>query len=152
MLRWIYTLIFVAICTAACSPQKRLARKVARVEAFAKQNDLVVQDTIKVVDTVITRSIKHDTVFQVNNFYERLHDTIVLEKEKLKLQIYRVRDSVFIEHEKAPDTLIIENNVVTEKWMVKDGLFSEIKKKVPPWLWFVFAGLVVLVLIKWFFN
>lgn len=71
---------------------KRYARLVQ------KYPHLITQDTVKTVDTVrveIERVTK-DSVFHVDSFFVNLHDTITITKDRLKVEIIKVKDSIFV--------------------------------------------------------
>ena len=80
-------LILILILTA-CSPQKRFTRLIK------KHPELLTTDSVKLIDTinVYTEKVVTDTVTTI----ERLKDTITLTKENLKVQVYTVKDSVYI--------------------------------------------------------
>ena len=46
-------LIILCLLFISCNPQNRLNRKVKRAENYAYKHGLVIQDTVKVVDTVV---------------------------------------------------------------------------------------------------
>lgn len=86
----------------ACSPIERHSRLVE------KYPFVHTQDTVKIVDTVriTVPKIKVDTVLSL----QMLTDTVTIEKERLKIKLYRVRDSIYVEGK--VDTLFIEKEVI----------------------------------------
>jgi len=88
--------------TFSCTPQKRLCRLVAL------HPELTIADTIKINDTVITTKTRIDTAFH----HSTIKDTITIEKEKLKLQIVEILDTIYIEVEHDADTIVIERERV----------------------------------------
>lgn len=80
----------------SCSPLKRHNRIVKNHPYVHTE----VVDTIR--DTTYIPSVKHDTIVHKD------FDTVRLEKERLKVQVVRVRDSVYIEGE-CKDTTIIKS-------------------------------------------
>jgi hypothetical protein len=99
----------VLICLVAvmvsCSPQKKLNR------LLKKHPELIVKDTVNIKDTIITESVKHDTLLNWNTLY----DTAYIEKDKLRIKVVRVNDSIFIRGECVGDTIYYEKQVLVDK-------------------------------------
>ena len=87
----------VLLLLASCSPQKRLHRLVS------KHPELSRVDTIKIQDTVIVPSIKTDTVFSSS----LLKDTVTITKEKLKIKLIEINDTIYLDAEVKPDTVFL---------------------------------------------
>lgn len=106
-------LLLILIFLTSCSPQNRLNRKVKRVENFAYKHGLVIQDTIRVIDTVIVDNYIHDTTA---TFYR--HDSItVVNNEKVFLKYFydTLRQEIYHEVECKGDTIIREVLVPVDK-------------------------------------
>ena len=80
--------IFLLMLMISCSPIKRHSR-IVRKYPFVHTTD-----SVKLIDTIFvqTNAVYYDTVVQDN----LLFDTIILEKENLKVEVFRVKDSVYI--------------------------------------------------------
>lgn len=94
----IVKILVVTVILASCSPIKRHARIVK------KYPYVHTTDSVKLIDTIrlTTDRVTTDTV----TLTKRLKDTITLTKENLKVQVYTVRDSVYINGE--CDTIFID--------------------------------------------
>jgi hypothetical protein len=106
-------ILLICIFFISCTPQNRLNRKVKRAENYAYKHGLVIQDTIKVVDTVIIESYIHDTTA---TFYR--HDsTIVVNNEKVFLRYFydTLRQEIYHEVECKGDTIVREVLVPVDK-------------------------------------
>ena len=79
------------IITTACGTIKRHQRLVEKYPFVHTQDSVIIHDTIR---EIIPR-IQVDTVF---NLME-LHDTITIEKERLKIKMYTIHDSIYVEGE-----------------------------------------------------
>lgn len=117
-------LLFILIFLTSCNPQNRLNRKVKRAENYAYKHGLVINDTIKVIDTVIVDKYIHDTTA---TFYR--HDsTIVVNNEKVFLRYFydTLRQEIYHEVECKGDTIIREVLVTVDKVKVieKDNRFN----------------------------
>ena len=78
--------------------------------AIKKDPTIMVGDTLVVKDTVVTPAVvTTDTVTT------KLHDTIVVEKDRLKVRIVKKLDTLIIEGKCASDTIIREIEVPYEK-------------------------------------
>lgn len=100
-------IIILSILTISCNPQKRISRIVQ------KHPELLVKDTIKVIDTLIIQSIKFDTT---TKFIE--HKTVeVINNDKVRLQYYFDTITKEINHyvECKGDTIIREIQVPYDK-------------------------------------
>ena len=96
----------------ACSPSRRFTRLVT------KYPYLITQDTVKQIDTVIITvpKVKVDSVIQIDSFLIDLHDTIVIENERLKIELFRVKDSIIVNGN--CDTVYVER-IIERKIPVK---------------------------------
>jgi len=108
LIKYIVFLFGAASFLFSCSPEARLRRLVDR------HPELVKHDTITIMDTVIVPEVRVDTVFSATNFCKG-NDTIVIEKDRLKLIEYVRNDSIFIEAECTGDTIVQTFNVPVDK-------------------------------------
>ena len=117
-------LLLILIFLTSCNPQNRLNRKVKRAENFAYKHGLVIQDTVKVVDTVVVENYIHDTTSTII----RMDSITVINNEKVFLRYYydTLRQEIYHEVECKGDTLIREILVPVDKIRVidKDNRFT----------------------------
>lgn len=133
LLRALLLLVLLAGCSPSFKADKHLrkAKKhILKAESFGATWST---DTIYKEIAVIRPEVRHDTVIRVLN-----GDTVVLEKDRLKIKILRLPgDSIFVQGECKADTVKIEVPVVVNKEI-----------KCPPDKWkipaFVFGGIIVL--------
>lgn len=92
--------LVILLLLASCTPQKRLDRLIRR------HPELVRVDSVKIVDTVITRDVSIDTMRVMNT-----HDTFIVNRDRLTVQVIRHQDSIYVFGKCASDTVIIERNV-----------------------------------------
>ena len=111
--------VIIAIFGASCGPIKRHAMLVKRFPHVHHQ------DTVKMIDTITVEIpvVEVDTTFLIDSFYVKLLDTITIEKDRLKVKMYAVHDSIFIEAK--CDTFIVEKIIVRKipirYYVEKDG-------------------------------
>ena len=56
------------------------------------------------------------------SFHEsKLNDTVIITKEKLKLKLHRIHDTVYVEAEREADTVVVEKEVAVERVVVKNN-------------------------------
>ncbi len=138
--------IIVLLATFSCTPQKRLSRLVAL------HPELTITDTIKINDTVITTQIRIDTAFHSST----IKDTVTIEKEKLRLQIVEIRDTIYIEAEVVPDTIVIEREIPVEKIAQPQQSENEIQSLDDllnrRWFWVVVGCVLVFFILRAFFS
>jgi hypothetical protein len=68
-------------------------------------------DTLKIRDTTITTGIKFDSIFH----YKTLTDTFKITKEKLKIKLIQVNDTIYLDAEVKADTVYFEKKIAVEK-------------------------------------
>tara|TARA_R110002110_G_scaffold255818_2_gene471662 strand:- start:373 stop:798 length:426 start_codon:yes stop_codon:yes gene_type:complete len=117
-------LLLILIFLTSCNPENILNRKVKRAENYAYKHGLVIQDTIKVIDTVVIESYRIDTI---STFI--VHDSVVVynnDKVYLKYFYDTLRQEIYHEVECKGDTLIREVLVPVDKIKVieKDSRFN----------------------------
>lgn len=112
-------LIILCLLFISCNPQNRLNRKVKRAENYAYKHGLVIQDTVKVVDTVVVESYIHDTTSTII----KQDSVTVINNEKVYLRYYydTLRQEIYHEIECKGDTLIREVLVPVDKVKVVEG-------------------------------
>ena len=125
-MRYLILILFLASCT----PQKRLDRLIR------KHPELVRVDSVKIVDTVITRSVSIDTM-QVMNTY----DTFIVNRDRLTVQVIRHQDSIYVYGNCAGDTVVLERKVPVRIIEVKESTTAP---------WWVYAFLVLVLVVLWF--
>jgi hypothetical protein len=81
-------LAIISIILLSCSPKQRFDRLIKNHPYLLTTDTLVVRDTIRIT----VPEVKVDTVVKV----DQLYDTITIIKDQLKVKVWRVRDSVFI--------------------------------------------------------
>jgi len=74
-------------------------------------------DTIRIQDTTIIPATRIDTSFHES----KLNDTVIITKEKLKLKLHRIHDTVYVEAERVADTVVVVKEVAVEKVVVKNN-------------------------------
>jgi hypothetical protein len=116
-----------------CSPQKRLHRLVAL------HPELVQNDTIRINDTTFIPSVQIDTVVHVNT----LRDTVTISKEKVRVKIHQIKDTVYINAEREPDTVVVHKEIPIEK-IVYQKPGGKTNNGV---IWFFVGVLVVMVVV-----
>ena len=81
------------VLLASCSPIKRHARLVKKYPFVHKTDTVILRDTL----SIIIPKVQKDTVMLLDSFIVALKDTIVIEKDKLKVRITQVHDSIYID-------------------------------------------------------
>ena len=102
-MKWLVKLTLVLSLTS-CSAQWHLKKAVHKDPTILKKDTLIVQDTVVTPPVAIT-----DTVTL------KQHDTITLVKDRLKVQLLKVNDTITINAECASDTIVQTIKVPYEK-------------------------------------
>ena len=105
-------IIFLFLLFCSCSPQKRLNR------IIKNHPELLEQDTITIVDTVVIESYTFDTITQI-----RLHDsTIIVNNERIFAKYFydTLRQEIIHEIQCKDDSIIIERQIPVEKIVYRD--------------------------------
>lgn len=107
------SLIILTLSLFSCNTEKRIGKKVNKFGAenvleYLQKNhkDLFVVKRDTVRDTVYTQTLKVDTVINWSTLQE--YDTIYMEKERLRVSIRRVHDTLYVSGECLGDTIYIE--------------------------------------------
>lgn len=102
-MKWLGRLI-IALLLTSCSAQWHLKKAVQKDPLILERDTLVVTDTVVSPPVAIT-----DTVTL------KQHDTIVIQKDRLKVQLVKVNDTITINAECASDTIVTTIEVPYEK-------------------------------------
>ena len=121
-----YIILIFLLCS--CSPQKRIDRIVS------KNPELLTKDTITIRDTIITKSVSTDTIFNIN------FDTINIEKEKLKVRLIRINDTIQVFAECKEDTIFYEKVIEVDK--------IQVNEKNNYWIWLILL-IIILLIVKY---
>jgi hypothetical protein len=128
--------IILLLLAVSCTPQKKLQR------LLDKHPELTKKDTLTIRDTITTETISHDTLLNWTNLY----DTTYIEKDRLRIKVVRVNDSIYIKGECIGDTIYYEKIVPVDKIIYK-------KSEKSLNLWLIFVGvLLVIAIIRWLFR
>ena len=136
-------LLFLFMFTLSCSPTKRIAFYQKKIDSIAQKNSIKISDTVftTVYDTIYTLP---DTVREYFHMQGDT-DTFVVENTRVKVQMIRVRDSVFLQGICKTDTIYREIEVPVEvnKYLVHD--FNYFGK----WILGIFiVGLIIFIVYK----
>ena len=99
-----YLIIFLLVLTA-CTPQRRFDRLVKKYQYLLTSDTLVVRDTIRDTIRITIPEVEVDTIVNIKELY----DTITIEKDRIKVQVWRVKDKVYINGK--CDTVYIEKPI-----------------------------------------
>ena len=113
----------------SCDPVARHTRLVERFP-YVHRNDTTL---VKTVDTFVVKKVTKDTFFSVN------FDTVFISKDRLKVKLIRVNDTIRLNAECSGDTVYVT------KYQPVIRTYSEVSKKKFPW-WLVVLALILLVL------
>ena len=116
-MKWLGRLI-IALLLTSCSAQWHLKKAVQKDPLILERDTLVVTDTVVSPPVAIT-----DTVTL------KQHDTIVIQKDRLKVQLVKVNDTITINAECASDTIVTTIEVPYEKvvYVEQPSLMDKIK-------------------------
>ena len=101
-MKYIIPLLLVII---SCTPQRRFDRLVNKYPYLLTSDTLVVRDTIRDTIRINIPEVEVDTVVTIKELY----DTVTIEKDRIKVQVYRVKDKVYISGK--CDTVYIEKPI-----------------------------------------
>jgi len=105
-----YIFIFILLFLSSCDPVRRHANLVERYPYVHKNDTVIIKDTIQ----IIKESVLIDTFTAIE------FDTFVVEKEKAKVKLVRVNDTIFVDAECLEDTFYVEKEkIIIEKYSVK---------------------------------
>lgn len=99
-----YIIIFLLVLIA-CTPQRRFDRLVKKYPYLLTSDTLVVRDTIRDTIRITIPEVEVDTIVNIKELY----DTITIEKDRIKVQVWRVKDKVYINGK--CDTVYIEKPI-----------------------------------------
>jgi hypothetical protein len=134
-MRWLAGLITIVLLSS-CSAQWHLKR------AVKKDPTLLKTDTIAIVDTIVTPPVTlTDTVIT------RTQDTVIVQKDKLKVQVVRSYDTIMVDAVCESDTIvqIVEVPVPSVVMRDSDRWYNKVYK-------FSFYVLLILLLLLYFLR
>jgi hypothetical protein len=116
-MKWLVKLTLVLLLTS-CSAQWHLKKAVQKDPMILKKDTLVVQDTLVVPPVVLK-----DTVTL------KQHDTITITKDRLRVKIVKVNDTLIIDAKCDSDTIVRTIEVPYDKivYVEKESIWDKIK-------------------------
>lgn len=116
-MKWLVKLILVLSLTS-CSAQWHLRKAVQKDPMILRKDTLVVQDTLVVPPVVLK-----DTVTL------KQHDTITITKDRLRVKIVKVNDTLIIDAKCDSDTIVRTIEVPYDKivYVEKESVWDKIK-------------------------
>lgn len=103
-MRKIIITALIGFVLVSCSPQKRFTRLIKKHPELIQTDTFIRIDTVK----VIVPRIEHDTAF----IESLLYDTVRIEKERLKIKVWKQYDTIHVQGE--CDTLTITEYIETK--------------------------------------
>jgi hypothetical protein len=103
-------LLSMIVLLNSCSAQWHLKRAVKKDPSIIQESTVTVEDTVVLPPVVIT-----DTVTT------KQHDTIIVEKERLKIKIVKKQDTLIINGQCASDTIVRTIEVPVPSIVMKDS-------------------------------
>ena len=132
-------IIFVISILASCAPQKRFSRLVDRHPWLLTTDTVIVHDTVK----VIVPEVKHDTSF----IDRELHDTVYIEKGKLKIKLWKVVDTIRVQGRCESDTIEVVREIEVPVKYYETGKWWH---NIPWWIYLLAIGVAAYYLYKRF--
>jgi len=93
-------IVAVLATLTACGPAAKLRRAKRLIAQAEAQGATWSVDTVFAITTVPIKSVEHDTVV-----YNVPGDTIVIIRDKLRVKLKVMRDSIYVKGECLPDTI-----------------------------------------------
>ena len=136
-MRWLVKLILVLSLTS-CSAQWHLRKAAQKDPMILRKDTLVVQDTLVVPPVVLK-----DTVTL------KQHDTITITKDRLRVKIVKVNDTLIIDAKCDSDTIVRTIEVPYDKivYVEKESIWDKIKNLA---IYMALAFLVFKIIMKQF--
>ena len=124
-----------ALTLFACSPIKRHQRLVERHPYVHTDQITTVHDTFE----VIVPQVQVDTVTHVN------FDTVIIEKDRLRVQLVKVHDSIYVEGECKSDTITVTRTIEVPTYVSENPRMKWWRPYViGAWI-FIFINLAVII-------
>jgi hypothetical protein len=101
-MRYLVPLLFLVI---SCTPQRRFNRLVEKYPYLLTADTLVVKDTVRDTIRITVPEVSVDTIVNAKDLY----DTVTIEKDRVKIKVWRVKDRVYINGK--CDTIYIEKPI-----------------------------------------
>ena len=133
-MKWVVKLILLS-SLMSCSAQWHLKKAVQKDPLILEKDTLVVTDTVVSPPVAIT-----DTVTL------KQHDTIVIQKDRLKVQLVKVNDTITINAECASDTIVTTIEVPYEKIVYVEQ--KTLLQKIQGLAFYFFLALLGLIIVK----
>ncbi|MFY8170445.1 MAG: hypothetical protein ACOVK2_04940 [Candidatus Fonsibacter sp.] len=89
----------------SCTPQRRFDRLVKKYPYLLTSDTLIVKDTIRDTIRIVVPEVQIDTIVNIKELY----DTVTVEKDRIKVKVWRVKDKVYINGK--CDTIYIEKPI-----------------------------------------
>lgn len=121
--------LLFALLLSSCSAQWHLSKAISKDPAILLEPKII---TLR--DTVITQSVRNDTLLLP------IHDTLTIEKERLRIQIKRVNDTIRITGECLTDTIEVVREVQLPPRI-------EYKERTPVWVGLLFGLFAIIALL-----
>ena len=128
-----------ALTLLSCDPVKRHQRLVERYPYVHTSEITTVHDTFE----VIVPQVKVDTVTHVN------FDTVIIERDRMRVQLIRVHDSIFVDAECQADTITVTRTIEVPTYGSEKPRINWFGKLVS-FYWIVFFFVLLLFLFRVF--
>jgi hypothetical protein len=124
-----FSVLFLMVLVS-CSPQRRFTRLITKHPHLIKTDTIIRHDTV----TVHVPMVQHDTSFH-ESF---LHDTVFIEKERLKIKIWKELDTVYVDG--MCDTVTVTKIIETK---IPVHYYEKKKWWCQAWIWWTLLILAI---------
>ena len=130
-------------CCALKSPVKRYECELARAEekiiVLTRKFPELIQtpDTLRIKDTLMIPHVEVDTSFVFSPVH--FNDTIIIEKERIKIQYVKKDSLIYLSGECIEDTIYIDREIPVEKIVIKE---TPIIQKAKDWFWILLITII----------
>jgi hypothetical protein len=97
-------LLLLSLLLCACTPQQRISRILRNHPDLMRHDTMIVKDTIRLPGFVVDSS-----------FYFVTGDTVTIEKERVKVRLLYLHDTLKVSIKERPDTIYTEKKVIVNR-------------------------------------
>lgn len=126
-MKW-YAYVIIALVIASCGPAAKLRRAERLIKKAEAMGAVWHVDTVFKIVPVTTKLVERDTVL-----LNVPGDTITITRDKLRVKVKVMRDSIYVKGECLPDTIKVIVPVQVNKTI-------DAPRGLPWWLWLIVAA------------
>lgn len=138
-------IVLISLVFSSCTPQQKAQRHLRKAQRHITKARIIDPSSVK-TDTIFKEIPVAIPVVKVDTLFKYSTDTLIVEKDRIKIKYFNLNDTVYIEGECKADTIIKKVPVeVKEQVFIRESFWQTTAGKISIIVLLLIAGFMVVI-------